>query len=111
MTTSGGGGPRPGLHGERTRLAWVRTAVLMSGSGIGAAGAALRDDLPGLAVPFGVVALAGAVLLLRTGLRHRALERALRHGRPLRSGLDARVAWAGALAAAAGALVLVLRLA
>ncbi|WP_182880116.1 DUF202 domain-containing protein [Microbispora sp. H10949] len=110
MTTSGGG-PGPGLHGERTRLAWVRTAVLMSGSGIGAAGAAVRDDLPGLAVPFGVVALAGAVLLLRTGLRHRTLERALRHGRPLRSGLDARVAWAGALAAAAGALVLVLRLA
>lgn len=72
------GEPRPGLHSERTRLAWVRTAVTMAGSGIAAAGISVRQDLPVLAVPFAAAALAGAVLLLRTGIRHRRLERALR---------------------------------
>ncbi|WP_310739549.1 DUF202 domain-containing protein [Microbispora sp. H10830] len=105
------GEPRPGLHSERTRMAWVRTAVTMSGSAVGAAGIMVRHDLPGLAVPFAAAALAGAVLLLRTGRRHRALERTLRHGRPLDHRLDARVAWAGALAVAAAALVAVLVLA
>ncbi|WP_432923665.1 DUF202 domain-containing protein [Microbispora sp. CA-135349] len=100
--------PKPGLHSERTRLAWVRTAVTMSGTGMVAAGLAVRHDLPGLAVPFAAAALAGAVLLLRTGIRHRRLERALRGGHPLDHRLDGRIAWAGALAVAAAALVLVL---
>lgn len=103
-----GGEPRPGLHGERTRLAWVRTATTMAGAGMVAAGLAVRHDLPGLAVPFAAAALAGAVLLLRTGIRHRRLERALRHGRPFDPRLDVGIAWAGGIAVAAGALVLVL---
>ncbi|GIH60521.1 DUF202 domain-containing protein [Microbispora siamensis] len=107
MSEKPGGEPRPGLHSERTRLAWVRTAVTMSGSAVGAAGMMVRHDLPGLAVPFAAAALAGAVLLLRTGRRHRALERTLRHGRPLDHRPDALVAWAGALAVAAAALVAV----
>ncbi|MBX6385545.1 MAG: DUF202 domain-containing protein [Microbispora sp.] len=105
------GEPRPGLHGERTRLAWVRTAVTMAGSGIGAAGISVRHDLPALAAPFAAAALAGAVLLLRTGIRHRRLERALNRGCPLDDRMDARIAWAGALAVAAAALVMVLVLA
>ncbi|MEU7884122.1 DUF202 domain-containing protein [Microbispora bryophytorum] len=102
---------RPGLHSERTRMAWVRTAVTMAGSGVGGAGIMVRHDLPGIAVPFAAAALAGAVLLLRTGRRHRALGRMLRHGRPLDHRLDARIAWAGALTVAAAALVAVLALA
>ncbi|GGO18674.1 hypothetical protein GCM10010116_37580 [Microbispora rosea subsp. aerata] len=102
------GEQRPGLHGERTRLAWVRTAVTMAGSGVAAAGISVRQDLPALAVLFAAAALAGAVLLLRTGVRHRRLERALRQGRPLDDRMDARIAWAGALAVAAAALVMVL---
>ena len=105
------GSPRPGLHIERTRLAWVRTAVMMSGYGMGAAGISVREDLPGLAVPFAAAALAGAVLLVRTGIRHRRLERTLRHERPLDHRMDARIAWAGVLAVAAAALVLVVVLA
>ncbi|MEV5738857.1 DUF202 domain-containing protein [Microbispora rosea] len=105
------GEPRPGLHSERTRLAWVRTAVTMAGAGIGAAGISVRQDLVALAVPFVAAALAGAVLLLRTGTRHRRLERALRQRRPLDDRLDTGVAWAGALAVAAAALVMVLTLA
>ncbi|MGW5260583.1 DUF202 domain-containing protein [Microbispora sp. NPDC004025] len=111
MTGPVGGVPRPGLHSERTRLAWVRTAVTMSGSAMVMAGLAVRHDLPGLAAPFAAAALAGAVLLLRTGVRHRRLERALRYGHPLDHRRDGLIAWAGALAVAAAALVLVLMLA
>jgi len=105
------GEPRPGLHSERTRLAWVRTAVTMAGSGIAAAGISVRQDLPVLAVPFAAAALAGAVLLLRTGIRHRRLERALRQGSLVDGRRDARIVWAGALAVAAAALIMVLTMA
>ncbi|MEU0565584.1 DUF202 domain-containing protein, partial [Nonomuraea sp. NPDC005983] len=36
----------PGLQSERTRLAWVRTAVALSTGGLGAAGLSLRHGLP-----------------------------------------------------------------
>ena len=106
-----GEAPRPGLHSERTRLAWVRTAMTMACSGMVLAGLAVRHDRPGSAALFAAAGLAGAVLLVRTGPRHSRLERALRHGHPLDHRLDVVVAWAGALAVAVAALVLVLALA
>ncbi|ETK32521.1 DUF202 domain-containing protein [Microbispora sp. ATCC PTA-5024] len=102
----------PGLHSERTRLAWVRAAAALAACGLGAAGAALRHGVAGaVTVPFVLAALSGAVLLVRTGVRHHHVERALAEGRTLDPGLDVRLAWLGALCVAAGALVLVITLA
>lgn len=117
--THGGGGDgrgdgvpgSPGLHSERTRLAWVRTGAAMAACGLGAAGIALRHHVPAGSAPFAVAILAGAILLVRTGVRYREVERALREGRPLDHRLDAALAWLGGLALAGGALAIVLILA
>ncbi|WP_248963935.1 DUF202 domain-containing protein [Sphaerisporangium perillae] len=99
----------PGLHSERTLLAWIRTATTLSAGGLGAAGIAGRHTGDGVAaIPFVLAALCGAVLLARTGLRHRRVERALHGGLPLDAGADALLAWLGVLAVAAGAIVFVL---
>ncbi|GAA4559925.1 DUF202 domain-containing protein [Planotetraspora kaengkrachanensis] len=98
-----------GLHNERTRLAWVRTATVLAVAGLVAAGAGLRGgEGPLMITPFAVAALCGAILLLRTGARYRRVERALRDGAPLDDKVDARLAWAGVLCVVAGALALVL---
>ncbi|MEZ0072552.1 DUF202 domain-containing protein [Planotetraspora sp. GP83] len=102
----------PGLHSERTRLAWVRLGTVLAAAGLGAAGVGLRHHAgEGVTVLFAFAALSGALLLLRTGIRFRRVERALRDGRPLDDTLDARVAWLGVLLLVAGALSLVLTLA
>jgi putative membrane protein len=102
----------PGLQSERTRLAWVRTAVVLSGAGLGAGGVALRHDLPpATAVVFAVATLCGGFLLARTGVRFRRVQEALHGGRPVDAGLDALVAWVGALCVVAGAAALTLALA
>jgi inner membrane protein YidH len=98
-----------GLHVERTLLAWVRTAASLSAGGLLAAGVSGRHTGDGrVAVPFVLAALCGAALLARSGLRHRRTQRALRGDLPLDGRADALLAWLGALAVAAGALVFVL---
>ncbi|MEV4563612.1 DUF202 domain-containing protein [Nonomuraea sp. NPDC049419] len=97
-----------GLQSERTRLAWVRTAVALSTGGLGAAGVALRSGLPAPAIAaFALAALCGAVLLIRTRRRFRRVQAALHGGRPLDAGLDAIVAWLGTLSVVAGAVTFV----
>ncbi|MEV0197555.1 DUF202 domain-containing protein [Nonomuraea sp. NPDC050691] len=99
----------PGLQSERTRLAWVRTAVVLSTGGIAAAGLTLRHGLPvATAAGFALAALCGGVLLLRTGLRFRRVQEALHGGRPTDNRVDALLAWIGTLCAVAGAFAFVL---
>ncbi|MER7208558.1 DUF202 domain-containing protein [Streptosporangium sp. NPDC000239] len=97
-----------GLQNERTRLAWVRTAAVQAVGGLGAGGVALRAGVPPAAVtPFFLSAAAGALLLARTGVRYRRVQRALHEGSPLDVRVDALVAWLGTMAAALGAAVFV----
>ncbi|MFI0418475.1 DUF202 domain-containing protein [Spongiactinospora sp. 9N601] len=105
--------PRPlwdeGLQSERTRLAWVRTATVLAAGGLGAAGMVLRSGANPLSVAAFVLAtLFGGVLLARTGVRYRRVQRALHEGRPLDHRADAVLAWYGVLAVAAGAAVFVM---
>ncbi|MEO3857334.1 DUF202 domain-containing protein [Acrocarpospora sp. B8E8] len=94
-----------GLQSERTRLAWVRTAAALATIGLGAGGAALRHGAgPVTGAFFLLAALAGAVLLARTGLRFSRVQRALRDGLPLDDTFDAQLAWAGTLTVIAGSL-------
>ncbi|MEV0613091.1 DUF202 domain-containing protein [Nonomuraea sp. NPDC050404] len=98
-----------GLQSERTRLAWVRTAVALSSGGLAAAGLSVRHGLPALAiVGFALAALCGGVLLTRTRLRFRRVQAALHAGTPLNAGFDAFFAWLGTLSVVAGAFVFVL---
>ncbi len=101
-----------GLQSERTRLAWVRTAAALAAGGLGAAFLSLRGGAGALAVPpFALAAICGAVLLARTGVRFRRVQRALHGGRPLDNRADALLAWLGVLAAICGSLLTVARLA
>jgi len=98
-----------GLQSERTRLAWVRTAVILATGGLGAAALAVPAGLPRpAAVLFALAAFCGGILLIRTGARFRQVQRALHGGAPLNAKADAVVAWLGTLAVVAGALVFVL---
>jgi putative membrane protein len=102
----------PGLQSERTRLAWVRTAAALAMGGLGATMLALRNGLTGFAVAaFALATVCGGVLLVRTGVRFRNVQRALHEGRPLDDQTDAVVAWFGALAVAGGALAVIVHLA
>ncbi|NUR90034.1 MAG: DUF202 domain-containing protein [Nonomuraea sp.] len=94
----------PGLQSERTRLAWVRTAVALSTSGLGGGGLALRHALP-LPIPllFALATLCGGILLVRTGVRFRRVQVALHGGEPLDHGMDVLLAWIGTLGVVAGA--------
>ncbi|GAA1273490.1 hypothetical protein GCM10009677_28370 [Sphaerisporangium rubeum] len=100
--------PTPGLHRERTLLAWIRTGVALAAGGLLAAGAAGRRFHEGrAAAPFVLAALCGAVLLARARVRHRQAERC-GDGPPPDVRLDAVFAWLGTLAVATGALLLAL---
>ncbi|MEU4227981.1 DUF202 domain-containing protein [Nonomuraea sp. NPDC026600] len=102
----------PGLQSERTRLAWVRTAVALSSGGLGAMGLSARHGLPPAAIAaFVPAAFCGAVLLLRTRIRFRRVQEALHGGRSVDAGLDALFAWLGTFSVVAGALAFVLALA
>ncbi|MFI6595477.1 DUF202 domain-containing protein [Nonomuraea sp. NPDC050536] len=99
----------PGLQSERTRLAWVRSAVALSTAGLGGAGLSMRHGVPLPAVlAFALAALGGGVLLVRTGIRFRRVQEALHGGRPLDHGADALVAWLGTLCVVVGAAAFVL---
>ncbi|GAA0913200.1 DUF202 domain-containing protein [Nonomuraea longicatena] len=99
----------PGLQSERTRLAWVRTGVVMSTVGLGAAGLSVRAGYPpAAAASFAPAVLCGAVLLARTGARFRRYQRALHDGRPLEAGADVLIAWLGTLSVVLGAVFFVL---
>jgi putative membrane protein len=107
LPSSLGGGE--GLQGERTRLAWVRTAALLAVTGLGGAGLALRTGTPAIAIiPFAPAVFCGALLLTGTGIRYRNAQDAIRGGRPLDNRVDALIAWLGTLAVTLGALSLVL---
>ncbi|WP_405146774.1 DUF202 domain-containing protein [Sphaerisporangium sp. NBC_01403] len=102
---------RDGLHMERTALAWTRTATALGAGGLIAAGIAGRHSGDGVAVAsFALAALCGAILLARSGVRHRRVQRAIAGSRPLDAEADAMLAWVGVVAAASGALVFVLTL-
>ncbi|MEV0387310.1 DUF202 domain-containing protein [Nonomuraea sp. NPDC050643] len=97
-----------GLQSERTRLAWVRTAVALATGGLGAAGVSARHGLPAIAIAgFALAALCGGVLLIRTGVRFRRVQAALHAGRPLYAGFDAFFAWLGTMSVVAGAFTFV----
>ncbi|GII92232.1 DUF202 domain-containing protein [Sinosporangium siamense] len=101
----------PGLPSERTRLAWVRTAMALAVGGLGAAGITVRAGLPAVdTAAFILAALCGAVLLARTGRRYRRVQNALHDNRALSHEVDGFIAWIGALAIAAGALIFALRM-
>ncbi|GAA2785625.1 DUF202 domain-containing protein [Nonomuraea dietziae] len=94
----------PGLQSERTRLAWVRTAVALSTGGLAAAGLSARTGLgPVFVAGFALAALCGGILLVRTSARFRAVQLALHRGDPLDGRLDALVAWIGTLCVVVGA--------
>ncbi|MDH2424150.1 DUF202 domain-containing protein [Sphaerisporangium sp. TRM90804] len=99
-----------GLHVERTLLAWIRTAATLAAGGLVAAGVAGRYGGDGLAaVPFVLTSGCGAVLLARSGVRHRRVQRALREGAPPAGiRVDALLAWFGTLCAAGGAIAFAL---
>lgn len=98
-----------GLQSERTRLTWVRTAAVLVAVALGSMGMALRHAAPAwVVVLFAAAVLSGAILLIRTGVRFRRVERVLREGRPLEATPDVRLAWLGTLAVAVGALLLVI---
>ncbi|GAA2360526.1 YidH family protein [Nonomuraea africana] len=99
----------PGLQSERTRLAWVRTAVALSTGGLAAAGLSARAGLGPLFVTgFVLAALCGGILLVRTAARFRAVQRALHRGDPLDDRTDALLAWIGTLCVVAGAVCFVI---
>ncbi|MEU8272461.1 DUF202 domain-containing protein [Sphaerisporangium sp. NPDC049002] len=100
-----------GLHMERTALAWTRTATALGAGGLIAAGIAGRHSGDGLAVvSFVLAALCGAVLLARSGVRHRRVQRAIGESLPLDVRADAALAWLGVVAVSTGAIVFVLTL-
>jgi len=98
-----------GLQSERTRLAWVRTAVALATGGLGATGLGVRLGLPppGVAA-FALAALFGAILLIRTKARFRRVQEALHGGGPLDARPDALLAWLGTLAVVGGAVAFVI---
>lgn len=103
-----GDGP-PGLHLERTLLAWIRTAAALAAGGLVVAGAGGRYSGDGVAaIPFVLASLCGGVLLARVRVRHRRVRRGLRRGLPIDGRVDALLAWIGVLAAASGAIAFVL---
>ncbi|MFE3449461.1 DUF202 domain-containing protein [Nonomuraea sp. NPDC059194] len=98
----------PGLQSERTRLAWVRTAVALSTGGLAAAGLGARAGLGPLFIAvFALAALCGGILLARTAARFRHVQRALHNGDPLDSRPDALAAWIGTLCVVGGSVCLV----
>ncbi|GAA3088614.1 DUF202 domain-containing protein [Streptosporangium carneum] len=98
-----------GLQNERTRLAWVRTAAVMAVGGLGAGGVVLRAGVSPVAViPFALASASGALLLARTGVRYRHVQRALHEGDPLDDRADAVIAWLGTIAVVLGAAAFVL---
>ncbi|WP_285505612.1 DUF202 domain-containing protein [Actinokineospora sp. NBRC 105648] len=97
------------LANERTFLAWVRTALALVAGGV-----AVWQYLPDLGLPalrsaigIGLVAL-GTVLAALSHHRWRSTQDAIRHGRPLRSGVQIPLLAFGVTAIAVGILVLVL---
>ncbi len=98
-----------GLQSERTGLAWARTAAALAVGGLAAAGSAVQAGVPVVAViGFCVAALCGSVLLIRTGVRYRRVQRALHAGHPLDNRADVFIAWIGTLAATCSALAVAL---
>ncbi|MFF4774282.1 DUF202 domain-containing protein [Microtetraspora fusca] len=101
----------PGLQNERTRLAWVRTAVALCSLSLVATGVTVRHGMGGVELAaFSFGALCGTALLVRVGARFRRLQRALHLGHPLNFMTDALLAWWGVLAVVAGAAIFVLSL-
>lgn len=98
----------PGLQSERTRLAWVRTAVALATGGLGGAGVSARAGLPSLALAaFALAALCGGILLVRTGMRFRRVQRALHGGGSIEDRSDPLIAWLGTLCVVGGAMTFV----
>ncbi|MEV7006411.1 DUF202 domain-containing protein [Streptosporangium sp. NPDC051022] len=97
-----------GLQNERTRLAWVRTAAVLAVGSLGAGGIVLRAGVsPLVLIPFALASVSGTLLLTRTGVRYRRVQRALHEGDPLDDRVDAVVAWLGTLTVVVGAALFV----
>ena len=95
---------------ERTRLAWVRLGAVLANIALGIGVAVLRNGGGLFSVTLlGLGAVAGAVLLARTGLRDLWMRRAMSKGLPLKYQTDALIAWLGTLAVVGGSAAFVVR--
>ena len=100
---------RMSLAAERTYLAYVRTSLALLAAGVAVVGALPDAGHEGLRRVIGLVLVATGLLVTATArLRWRAVDQAMRHGRPLPRAPVTTVLTAGTLVAAALAVVLVL---
>ena len=100
---------RMSLAAERTYLAYVRTSLALLAAGVAVVGVLPDVGHEGLRRVMGLVLVGTGLLVTATArLRWRAVDRAMRHGRPLPRAPVTTVLTAGTLLAAALAGVLVL---
>jgi putative membrane protein len=93
------------LANERTLLAWLRTAFALIAGGVVAAKALDFESEVWRWVVAGPPLVAGTALALRSRVRHRAYEAAMRAARPLPAGPDAGVFALGLAAYAVAVIV------
>ena len=108
-----GGGTEPdyrmSLAAERTYLAYVRTSLALLAAGVAVVGALPDAGYEGLRRVIGLVLVATGLLVTASArLRWRAVDQAMRHGRPLPRAPVTTVLTLGTLVAAVLAVVLVL---
>jgi putative membrane protein len=100
---------RMSLAAERTYLAYDRTSLALLAAGVAVAAALPDAGHEGLRRVIGLVLVATGLLVTATArLRWRAVDQAMRHGRPLPRAPVTTVLTAGTLVAAVLAVVLVL---
>jgi putative membrane protein len=100
---------RMSLAAERTYLAYVRTALALLAAGVAVVGALPDAGHEDLRRVIGLTLVATGLLVTGTArLRWRAVDQAMRHGRPLPRAPVTAILTVGTLVAAALALALVL---
>jgi putative membrane protein len=97
------------LAAERTYLAYVRTSLALLAAGVAVVGVLPDVGHEGLRRVMGLVLIATGLLVTATArLRWRAVDQAMRHGRPLPPAPVTAFLTAGTVVAAVLAVVLVL---
>jgi putative membrane protein len=100
---------RMSLAAERTYLAYVRTSLALLAAGVAVVGVLPDVGHEGLRRVMGLVLIATGLLVTATArLRWRAVDQAMRHGRPLPPAPVTAFLTAGTVVAAVLAVVLVL---
>lgn len=101
---------RMSLAAERTYLAYIRTSLALNAGGVAVVGALPGLGHDGVRRLIGVLLVAlGITVAISARLRLRAVDTAMRQGRPLPTGRVGLVVTAGVVAAGVLALVLVLQ--